>query len=68
MEWMPVKLLTRDNYHSMKVDSVCDCQFPFGITPAALEAVAPAWLGPVTPRTRYQRFRAQRGSAVMSDE
>ena len=59
MEWMPVKLLTRDNYLSMKLDSVCDCPFPFGITPAALEAEAPAWLGPVTPRTRYQQFRSQ---------
>lgn len=59
MEWMPVKLLTRDNYLSMKLDSVCDCPFPFGITPAALEAMAPAWLGPVTPRTRYQQFRSQ---------
>ncbi len=68
MEWMPVKLLTRDNYHSMKVDSVCDCPFPFGITPAALEAVAPAWLGPVTPRARYQQYRAARSASVTSDE
>lgn len=68
MEWMPVKLLTRDNYYSMKVDSVCDCPFPFGITPAALEAVAPAWLGPVTPRTRYQKYRAARSASVTSDE
>lgn len=60
MELLPVKLMTRDNYHSMKVDSVCNCDFPFGINPAALEAVAPAWLSARTPRARYQRFRAER--------
>jgi NADH dehydrogenase len=44
MELLPVKLMTRDNYYSMQVPSVCDGAFPFGIEPAALEAVAPAWL------------------------
>jgi uncharacterized protein YbjT (DUF2867 family) len=61
MEWMPVKLLTRDNYYSMKADSVCRCEFPFGIQPAALEAVAPAWLGQQTPRARYRGFRDRAG-------
>ena len=58
MGWLPVKVLTLDNYLSMKTDSVSDRVFPFGIAPAALEAVAPAWLGPVTPRSRYQQYRA----------
>jgi uncharacterized protein YbjT (DUF2867 family) len=62
MELLPVKLLTRDNLQSMKVTSVCDCAFPFGIQPAALEALAPSWLAPSGPRERYPqlRWRARR--------
>jgi len=56
LELLPVQLLTRDNYHSMKVPNVCDCEFPFGIQPVALEAAA-AWLAPSGPRERYPRLR-----------
>lgn len=61
MEWLPVKLMTRDNLRSMEVDSVSDSVFPFGIKPQALEAVAPMWLARRTPRARYQRFRNAAG-------
>jgi uncharacterized protein YbjT (DUF2867 family) len=57
MELMPVKLLTRDNLLSMRVPSVCDCAFPFGIQPVALEGAAPAWLAPSGPRERYPQLR-----------
>jgi NADH dehydrogenase len=63
MELSPIKVMTRDNVKSMKVDSVAAGAFPFGITPTALEAVAPTWLAQRTPRGRYNAFRdrAQRG-------
>jgi len=59
MEWSPVKLLSRDNYQSMKIANVCDCPFPavFGFLPSTLEAVVPTYLLDNTPRARYRGFR-----------
>jgi len=54
---LPGKVLTLDSYRSLKVDSVCNCPFPFGIVPAALEAIAQGYLGHRTPRARYQEMR-----------
>ena len=54
---LPVKLLTLDNYRSMKVANVSDEPFPFGIRPAALEAVVPEYLGNDSPRARYRIYR-----------
>lgn len=61
MEFAPGKLLTRDNYYSMKVDSVSDAPLPFGIRPTAMEAVAPRYLAQDHPRIRYSAFRHQAG-------
>ena len=61
MELLPVKLMTRDNYYSLKVDNVSSQPFPFGITPAALEAVVPAYLGTDSPRARYRSYRDRAG-------
>lgn len=54
---MPVKMLTHDNYLTLKTDAVCSCPFPevFGIQPAALEAEAPLYLA-ATELPRFKRF------------
>lgn len=48
---LPVKLLTRDNYLTLKTDAVCHCPFPevFGIQPTTLEVEAPAYLAGIAP-------------------
>ena len=62
LEHLPGKLMTRDNYRSMQVPNTCDKPFPFQLQPQALEAVAPAYLLPSSPRERYPqlRWRARR--------
>jgi uncharacterized protein YbjT (DUF2867 family) len=59
MELLPVKLMTRDNYCSMKIDSVSSQPFPFGLKPAAIEAVVPTYLGSDSPRSRYRSYRGR---------
>ena len=61
MEWLPgKKIMTRDNYYTMQVDSVCSCEFPriFDVKPSALEAVAPEYLVESSP---YQGYRSAAG-------
>jgi len=60
MEWLPVKLMSRDNVKSMEVDSVSNAPFSavFGIVPTALEAVIPEYLLNQSPRAAYDRFRS----------
>lgn len=61
MEWLPgPTLMSRDNLDSMRIDNVASGQLPgldaLGITPAALGAVAPGYLG---RGDRYVTLRAQ---------
>ena len=58
MECLPGKMMSLDNVRSMTVDNVCNgCEFPFGIVPQSVEAIAPEWLAYRTPRGRYAQFR-----------
>jgi uncharacterized protein YbjT (DUF2867 family) len=61
MEWLPGKLMSRDNVLSMSADSVSAASFPFGIQPAALEAVAPVYLQGIYARSRYSLLRYHAG-------
>ncbi len=46
LEFAPGKPFSLDNYRSLQIDSVCEKGFPeaFGITPTALEEIAPGYL------------------------
>jgi len=61
MEFVPGKLLSRDNYRSMQIDNVSSATLPFGLRPTPLEAVAPGYLGGRTPRGRYGPMREKAG-------
>lgn len=60
MEWLPGKLMSRDNVRSMEVPSISNVPFPtiFDITPTALEVIVPEYLVNLTPRGAYDRFRS----------
>lgn len=61
MEWLPGKLMSRDNVLSMSLDNTSGAAFPFGIEPAALEAVAPAYLQGIYARSRFNLLRNHAG-------
>ena len=63
LEHLPGTLMSRDNLASMQKDSVCGCEFPpvFGVTPAALEAVAPTYLAPASTHSRFDDYRLHSG-------
>ncbi len=59
LEFAPVELLSRDNLDSTKVDSVMHTPVAaeLRITPAAMEAVVPAYLTGNSPKERYMQLR-----------
>ena len=61
MELAPGKLMSRDNYYSMKLPNTSDAKLPFGIHATPLEAVAPVYLKGLSPRSRYSEFRYHAG-------
>ena len=61
MELAPGKLMSRDNYYSMKLPNTSEAKLPFGIHATPLDAVAPVYLKGLSPRSRYSEFRYHAG-------
>lgn len=62
MELAPQPLMSRDNVRSMRVDNVASgAPLPFGMIPAALETVAPTYVGDSSLRARYYAMRHRAG-------
>ncbi|MCZ4306183.1 complex I NDUFA9 subunit family protein [Zoogloeaceae bacterium G21618-S1] len=54
LELAPNPMMSRDNVRSMRVDNItAGPPLPFDLTPTALEAVAPGYLGPHPGRRRF---------------
>jgi len=63
LQWLPGKPFSPDNYRSLQFDSVserADLQ-QLKVTPTALEAIAPRYLGDAQRAVRYQRHRRRAG-------
>ena len=59
-QYVPLfKPITRDNYRSLQVDSVCSEPFPpiFGIQPSSIEEIVPTYLAHQRIRGRYDEMR-----------
>ncbi len=61
LEKLPGKLMTRDDYHALLGNSVCEGAFPavFGFQPTALEGVAAQYLGSQALISPYDAWRGQ---------
>lgn len=66
MEWLPVKLMTRDNVRSMEVDSTSAGPMAKEIARKLmpLEVVMPEYIINKTPRANYDQFRTAAGRVI----
>jgi uncharacterized protein YbjT (DUF2867 family) len=66
MEFLPIKLMSRDNVRSMRVDNVTNQNkaHELGVSLMPLEAVVPEYLINDTPRAAYNGFRSAAGRAI----
>jgi len=63
LEWVPGKPFTRDNYLSLQVDGVCECNgfSDFGVHPTSLESIVPTYIGHRGKMDFYRDLRRDAG-------
>jgi len=66
MEWLPIKLMSRDNVRSMAVNSTAEGPMAKEIlqTLMPLDAVMPSYIQNKTPRAAYDQYRAAAGRVI----
>lgn len=66
MEWLPIKLMSRDNVRSMAVNSTAEGPMAKEIqqTLTPLDAVMPTYIQNKTPRAAYDQYRAAAGRVI----
>lgn len=66
MEWLPIKLMTRDNVRSMEVESIVKEPLAkeIALPLMPLEAVMPEYIINQTPRAAYLQFRTAAGRVI----
>jgi uncharacterized protein YbjT (DUF2867 family) len=66
MEWLPIKLMSRDNVRSMEVDNVSATPMAktVAIPLTPLDAVIPTYIQNQTPRALYDQYRAAAGRVI----
>jgi uncharacterized protein YbjT (DUF2867 family) len=66
MEWLPIKLMSRDNVRSMAIDSIAEGPMANEILLplTSLDAVIPTYIQNKTPRAAYNQYRAAAGRVI----
>jgi len=66
MEWLPIKLMSRDNVRSMAIDSIAEGPMANEILLplTSLDAVIPTYIQNKTPRAAYDQYRAAAGRVI----
>ena len=66
MEFLPVKLMSRDNILSMQVDNIASQKISpeLDVNPTELDVIVPEYLNDTSSRSAYDGFRTAAGRSI----